>query len=227
MNPWQATPRPQAKETPRERVLDRCRAGDALYGCRRRGRALGRLVRLLILTGQRRGEVAGMRWDEFDLRGHLGIAQRADQERTPPYRAPDSRGGGAAAHRQAPGRRRAGFRRAAETAFSGFGKLKDCLDTAMDAAAKEAGKIVTPWTMHDLRRTIATGLQSLGVRLEVTEALLNHVSGSRSGIVGVYQRHGWETEKAAAMCAWTAHVLAAAEGRTAAGNVVALRGDAA
>jgi hypothetical protein len=60
------------------------------------------------------------------------------------------------------------------------------------------------------------------VRLEVTEAVLNHVSGSRSGIVGVYQRHGWEAEKAAALRAWTAHVLSVAEGKQEARNVVVL-----
>jgi hypothetical protein len=50
-----------------------------------------------------------------------------------------------------------------------------------------------------LRRTVATGLQRLGVRLEVTEAVLNHISGSRGGIAGVYQRHDWAAEKRAAL----------------------------
>ena len=52
------------------------------------------------------------------------------------------------------------------------------------------------------RRTVATNLQKLGVRLEVTEAVLNHVSGSRAGIVGVYQRHEWAPEKRQALDAW-------------------------
>jgi hypothetical protein len=56
-----------------------------------------------------------------------------------------------------------------------------------------------PWSVHDLRRTVATGLQRLGVWLEVTEAVLNHISGSRGGIVGVYQRHDWAAEKRAAL----------------------------
>jgi hypothetical protein len=53
---------------------------------------------------------------------------------------------------------------------------------------------------------LATGLQRLGVRLEVTEAVLNHVSGSRSGIVGIYQRHNWADEKRIALQAWADHV---------------------
>jgi hypothetical protein len=70
--------------------------------------------------------------------------------------------------------------------------------------------------LHDLRRT----LQRLGVRLEVTEAVLNHLSGSRAGVVGIYQRHDWAEEKRAAFDAWSAHLLAAAEGRLSAGKVL-------
>jgi hypothetical protein len=67
------------------------------------------------------------------------------------------------------------------------------LDTAVtDARAKAAAATgavaepLVPWTLHDLRRTVATGLRHLGVRLEVTDAVLNHISGSRGGIAGVY-----------------------------------------
>jgi hypothetical protein len=81
---------------------------------------------------------------------------------------------------------------------------------------------LVPWSVHDLRRTVATGLQRLGVRLEVTEAVLNHISGSRGGIAGVYQRHDWANEKRAALDAWAAHVLAVAQRRTLPENVVAL-----
>jgi integrase len=98
--------------------------------------------------------------------------------------------------------------------FNGFSKAKAALD------AKSG---VTSWRLHDLRRTAATGLQRLGVRLEVTEQVLNHVSGSRAGIVGVYQRHDFASEKRAALDAWGAHVLAIVEGRTATDNVVTLR----
>jgi integrase len=98
--------------------------------------------------------------------------------------------------------------------FSGFSKAKAALD-------KTSG--VKNWRLHDLRRTMATGLQRLGVRLEVTEAVLNHVSGSRAGIVGVYQRHTWAEEKRAALAAWGAQVEAIVEGRPAAENVTPLR----
>jgi integrase len=90
-------------------------------------------------------------------------------------------------------------------------------------AAMDARSGVTNWRLHDLRRTAATGLQRLGVRLEVTEQVLNHVSGSRAGIVGVYQRHDFASEKRAALDAWGAHVQAIVEGRAATDNVVTLR----
>jgi integrase len=74
--------------------------------------------------------------------------------------------------------------------------------------------------LHDLRRTLATGLQRLGVRLEVTESVLNHTSGSRSGIVGIYQRHDWEDEKRVALDAWGAKVLSVVAGEDENLNVV-------
>jgi hypothetical protein len=76
--------------------------------------------------------------------------------------------------------------------------------------------------LHDLRRTAATGLQRLGVRLEVTESVLNHVSGSRAGIVGVYQRHDYASEKRAALGAWSEHVTALVEQRATEGDLLRL-----
>jgi hypothetical protein len=64
------------------------------------------------------------------------------------------------------------------------------------------------------------GCQRLGVRLEVTEAVLNHLSGSRAGVVGIYQRHDWAEEKRSALDAWSAHLLALAEGKQVAGKVL-------
>ena len=66
--------------------------------------------------------------------------------------------------------------------------------------------------LHDFRRTCATGLQKLGVRLEVTEAVLNHKSGSVSGIVAIYQRHDWKEEKRDALEAWAMKVNSLSHG---------------
>ena len=72
---------------------------------------------------------------------------------------------------------------------------------------------VSDWRIHDIRRTCATGLQKLGVTLQAVEAVLGHTSGSRGGIVGVYQRHDYADEKRAALNAWATHLSALLEGR--------------
>ena len=100
-----------------------------------------------------------------------------------------------------------------KTPVSGWSKAKTELDQEIGLAA---------WRIHDLRRTVATGLQRLGIGLQVIEAVLGHVSGSRAGVVGTYQRHAFETEKAAALAAWGAHVMALIEGGKP-GKVVAMR----
>ena len=79
--------------------------------------------------------------------------------------------------------------------FSGWSKSKLALD-------KKLGADFKPWTLHDLRRTFASNMAKLGVRIEVTEKLLNHVSGSLAGIVGVYQRHDFKDEMHQAMILW-------------------------
>ncbi len=108
------------------------------------------------------------------------------------------------------------FSTTGKTAVSGFSRAKAAIDAAIlearqkevEAAERDPAKVKAPerWTLHDLRRTVATNLQKLGVRLEVTEAVLNHVSGSRAGIVGVYQRHEYAAEKRAALEAWERHL---------------------
>ncbi len=220
-NPWEATPRPLAREIPRERVLTDGEVGAVYKAAGTINEPWGALVRLLILTGQRRGEVAGMRWDELDLDAGIWAMPGARTKNHHPHSVALT--DEAVALLRTVKRRRGAemvFEGPRRTAFSGFGKLKGGIDTAL----AEAGQTIPPWTMHDLRRTLATGMQRLGVRLEVTEAVLNHISGSRSGIVGVYQRHGWEREKIEAMKAWTGHVMQAAEGKSGRGNVVAMRG---
>ena len=84
-------------------------------------------------------------------------------------------------------------------------------------------KFKDEWRWHDIRRTVATGLQKLGVALPVTEAILNHVSGSRSGIVGLYQRHDYADEKRVALERWAVHVGALITGTMRTRTVVPMR----
>ncbi|MBP0447285.1 site-specific integrase [Roseomonas sp. SSH11] len=223
VNPWMATPQP-ARETARERVLSDLELAALWRAAEALDHPWAPIVQILILTGQRRGEVAGMAWAELELDGALwsmpGERTKNGQPHTVPL-APAV----LALIRKAPQRKGAAlvFEGPRKTAPSGFGKVKERLDDAMRAEAKKARRPFHPWVIHDIRRTVATGLQRLGVRLEVTEAVLNHISGSRSGIVGVYQRHGWEREKAEALKAWEGHVLGLVEGRGFSAKVVPIR----
>jgi len=101
---------------------------------------------------------------------------------------------------------------------SGFSKAKGQLDAAM---TKVAGKPITPWRLHDLRRTAASGMAKIGVQLPVIEKILNHVSGSFAGVVGIYQRHEFEAEKAEALQRWATHVEGLVSGK--AHNVIDLK----
>ena len=184
----------------------------------------GAFVRLLMLTGQRREEVAGMTWAELseDLATWTIPATRTKNgiPHLVPLSQParellglrSNRPEGVRHTLQDPRTKLAlVFPGERGTPFSGWSKAKSALDIASG---------VSGWWLHDLRRTLATGLQRLGVRLEVTEAVLNHLSGSRAGVVGIYQRHDWAEEKRSALDAWSAHLLALAEGRLPAGKVL-------
>ena len=97
-----------------------------------------------------------------------------------------------------------------ETAPSGFAKAKERLDKRV--AKLNNGEPVAHWTLHDLRRTAASGMARLGVDLPVIEKVLNHVSGSFAGIVGIYQRHNFADEKRDALDKWAARVSVIVDG---------------
>ncbi|HKD75074.1 MAG TPA: hypothetical protein VKB76_06240 [Ktedonobacterales bacterium] len=88
--------------------------------------------------------------------------------------------------------------------FSGWSKAK----TRLDGAVK-----IPVWRIHDLRRTCATGMADLGVQPHVIEAVLNHVSGHKGGVAGIYNRSSYEAEKATALAIWADRVMAVIEGR--------------
>ena len=203
-NPFGAVPKP-AQEQARERVLADAELGRVWLACDGLGEPWRSIFRLLVLTGQRRGEVAGMRWSELALDPAAPAVWALPGVRTKNGQAHDVPLSGPACELIQGTPRFQGcpfvFSQGRATAPSGFGKAKARLDELLVAEP------IPPWTLHDLRRTVATGLQRLGVRLEVTEAVLNHISGSRAGIVGVYQRHAWTQEKRAALKAWAEHVV--------------------
>jgi integrase len=170
----------------------------------------GDIVRLLILTGQRRNEVAGMQWCEIDQAARMWTIpkeRRKSRNKTAkPLDVPLSDAALDIISKLPRIKSDKGFlfTTTGNSPISGFSKWKSKLDDII----RKADGDVAPWRLHDLRRTLATGLQKLGIRLEVTEAVLGHTSGSRAGIVGIYQRHDWASEKRVALDAWAQHVLA-------------------
>jgi integrase len=168
--------------------------------------AYGAIVRLLIFTGQRREEIGGLRWSEVDVDKALvtlsGDRTKNGKPHELPLPAP------AIAILQGQPRRGARDLIFGERAgpFQGWSKAKTALDKAITKNAPENGR-VAPWRLHDVRRTVATRMSDLGVQPHVVEAVLNHVSGHKAGVAGVYNRSLYGPEKRAALELWANHVL--------------------
>jgi integrase len=204
-NPCRDAGRPP-KPKPRERVLSDREIGALWHVLEGEGKPFGPAIKLLLLTGQRRNEVFEAERSEFDLEKQLWIIPQGRAKNGVAHLVPMSPlvseivkslldGGEGAKLIPARGNGKAGP--------SGFSKAMRRIRSDLE---ERIGEPVSHWTLHDLRRTLATGMQRLGVRLEVTEAVLNHLSGSRAGIVGVYQRHNYFDEKKAALAAWCKEV---------------------
>jgi integrase len=227
-NPCEGVNAP-SPETKRKRVLSAdeikllWEAADAL------GWPFGPCIKLLILTGQRRDEVAGMRWSELDIEARLWTLPASRSKNKRAHQVPLS--DAAMEVLQALPRHEKidfVFSTTGRTTISGFSRAKASIDSFLAARGwiPATDDDDGAWVLHDIRRTVATNFQKLGVRLEVTEAALNHVSGSRAGIVGVYQQHNWADEKRTALDAWARQVGAVVTGETAASNVVVMSGRA-
>jgi integrase len=180
-------------------------------------------VRTLVLTGQRRDEVSGMRAEELndDCSEWVILAQRVKngrEHRVPlPKLASDI-------VRASIGDRPTGFVFTADSRpITGYSALKRKLDAKMMtiALAENASAKIDRWTLHDPRRTAATAMMELGVASDVVEAILNHVSGSRAGVAGVYDRSQLPGPKRDALEKWACHVELVVSGKTA--KVVLMR----
>ena len=201
--------KPVGKEASRERVLTDDEIRWFWRACDDLGFPWGPMGQILLLTGQRRGEVAGMRDSEI-----VGGEWHLPPERTKNGRAhnvPLSRAVSdvLGAVERIKGKPSMVFTTTGETPLSGFYKGRNHIAERMaEIASDEAGAPVEipHWTFHDLRRTAATGMARLGIPVRVTEAVLNHASGTGGGIVGTYQRYDYADEKRAALATWAEHV---------------------
>ena len=157
----------------------------------------GRIVRLLMLTGQRRDEIGALRWSEIDLEAKTITLPGERTKNGRQHIVPLSADAVAILKGTVQRSGRDLVFGAGEGGFSGWSKAK----TALDAAAK-----IAPWTIHDLRRTAATRMADSGVQPHIIEAVLNHVSGHKGGVAGIYNRAAYEPEKRAALDALASYI---------------------
>ena len=177
-------------------------------------REFGALLKLLLLTGARLNEVARMRRPELSEDGAIWTmpGQRTKNKRVHVVPLP------AAAQTiiaDVPITGDVVFTTNGKTPVTCGSKIKSRLDTRMKIA---------PWRLHDLRRTVATGMAEIGIAPHIIEAVLNHVSGAKAGVAGTYNRAQYAAEKKAALERWAAHVAGLVEGKPS--NVVAMKAGA-
>jgi integrase len=199
------------EEVQRDRVLSDeefrlvwLHAGDGDYGA---------ILRLLILTGQRREEVGGMTWSEIDLSKALWSIGGERTKNGLPHEVPLS--SQALLILEPMGRQegRALVFGTGEGGFSGWSKAKQRLDGRLVEALREQHgpkAELVPWRLHDIRRTVATRMADVGVLPHIVEAVLNHMSGAKRGVAGIYNRSTYSGEKRAALARWAEHVAALA-----------------
>jgi integrase len=201
----------QMEEARRERFLraDEIKtvwhnAGDDDYGA---------IVRLLLLTGQRRDEISELRWDEVKLDLSVISLPSARTKNDEAHDIPIS-----PAVRSIIAARPQGESDLVFAPITSWSRRKLRLDAAI---TEKLGKAMAPWTLHDLRRTAATGMGDVGIQPHVIEAVLNHISGSKRGVAGIYNRSTYAAEKKAALNKWADRVLAIVN--DAPSNVTAIR----
>jgi integrase len=160
------------------------------------------IVRLLLLTGQRREEIGGLRWSEIDLDRGLIVWPPARTKNKRQHELPLSAQACAILERQPHRKDRDLIFGIGEGPFSGWSDCKAALDARLGHRKTKA----KPWRLHDLRRTAATGMAELGVQPHIIEAVLNHVSGHKAGVAGIYNRARYEGEMRDALTKWAQHV---------------------
>lgn len=163
----------------------------------------GKIVRLLILLGSRRAEVGGMKWSEIAADGIWKLPpERSKNGRAHALPLPPMAMDIIATVPQIDGRGNLFGARGGR--FTDWGRKVD-LDARL-------GDAVAPFKLHDIRRTCATRMCDLGLGPHVVEQILNHRSGHRAGIVGVYNRSSYEREVKAALALWSDHIRSITEG---------------
>lgn len=184
------------QERARDRILDDDEIAAVLRAAREIGFPFGQIVELLLLTGQRRSEVAGMRWEEIDFENALWTMEGVRTKNGKPHLvhlSPQA----IALIEPLPRFGACVFATRRDTPYQAFTQGKNKIDALCG---------FDDWVLHDLRRTVVSGMARLGVLPHVADKILNHQSGSISGVAAVYQRHQFENERRAALELWGRHL---------------------
>jgi integrase len=198
-----ATNNPALGLPSRERVLEDTEVRAIWKACG--ADDFGAIVRLLLLTGQRRNEIADLRFSEVDIE-HATITLSAARTKNKRQHIVPLSDAALSIIRALP--REAGrdlFFGAGDRGFTSWSNSKRAFDLMVGNLPR--------WTLHDLRRTAATGMADIDIEPHVIEAALNHTSGSKRGVAGIYNRSRYEHQKRAALDQWAERVLAIVEGR--------------
>jgi len=205
-NPVRLTGKPTA-ETSRDRVLSDVElslifrhAGSGEYGT---------IVRLLMLTGQRREEVGGMKWSELDLNASVWTITADRTKNGLAHSVPLSTLTKSILSELTPKKDRDLVFGSGTGPFAGWSHCKVALDKRINNALKVVdpqSEPLTPWRIHDLRRSAVTRMADHGVPPHIVEAIVNHISGTRAGVAGVYNRATYLPEKSKALEEWGEHL---------------------
>ena len=192
------------KEQSRDRVLDDDEIIRLLRACRNDVYPFRQFVPMLLATAQRRGELAEMRWSEIDLEGKIWVIPADRSKNGKPHVVPLS-AYALEVLSEAPTFLDCDFvfTTTHKSPVSGFSKMLRRLSE---------GSETTGWRLHDLRRTAASGMARASVAPHVVEKVLNHISGTISGVAAVYNRYGYDGEKRDALEGW-GQVLGGLQGR--------------
>jgi len=206
------------KENKRDRVLSDEEIRLMLLASDKMDEPWGDYFKLLFFTGVRRSEASAAQWSEFKLGDEKNewiiSGARTKNKRTLILPLP------IAAVDMIKGIKRIDkcdylFSVTGNSSVIGFSDAKERLEAhiqnIMVEENKKAGcsnrnEFKEGWRLHDIRRTVATGMASLGVAPHIVEAMLNHVSGTMAGVAGVYNRHGYYDEKKHALAIWANHL---------------------
>ncbi|MEZ5792207.1 MAG: tyrosine-type recombinase/integrase [Nitratireductor sp.] len=188
----------------RDRVLDREELA-AIWNALPEG-DYGSIIRLLILTGQRRSEISELRWSEVDFERALVELPASRTKNKRSHQVPLSQPALALLKACRVDAGREHMFGSGQRGFQGHGRAKRDLDARLRAGRSGIGPDtipdIEPWRVHDIRRSVATGMADIGVEPHIIEAVLNHVSGHKAGVAGIYNRAAYTSEKRKAFEAW-------------------------